>query len=88
MEFKNVFGAVGGFVNGHIFISHGKFGTALKLPKGVLDELFKEEDVKHLKYFSKGHMKKEYAILSKQILENERQLGSLVDESTRYVLSP
>ena len=32
IEFKNVFGAVGGYVDGNIFISCGKFGFALKLP--------------------------------------------------------
>ena len=31
LEFKNVFGAVGGYVNGKIFISCGKFGVALRL---------------------------------------------------------
>ncbi|MCH7484270.1 MAG: hypothetical protein IIA90_03865 [Chloroflexi bacterium] len=88
LEFKNVFGAVGGYVNGYIFISHGKFGVALKLPKEVLDELFKGKDIKHLRYFPRGHLKKEYAILSKEVLENKRQLGKLVDESIKYVLSP
>ena len=31
LEFKNVFGAVGGYLNGVIFISCGKFGIALRL---------------------------------------------------------
>ena len=87
LEFKNVFGAVGGYVNGHIFISHGKFGVALKLPKGILDELFEGKDIKQLRYFPKGHVKKEYAVLSRQLLENRRQLGKLLDESIKYVLS-
>ena len=87
LEFKNVFGAVGGYVNGKIFISYGKFGVALKLPKKVLEELFREKDVKHLKYFPNGHIKKEYAVLSKQILENKDQLKKLMDESINYVLS-
>lgn len=42
LEFKNVFGAVGAYVNGRIFISYGKFGVALKLPKEALNELFNE----------------------------------------------
>ena len=71
LEFKNVFGAVGGYVNGKIFVSYGKFGVALRLPPDTLDMLFQEKEAKHLKYFPSGHVKKEYAVLSKRILENE-----------------
>ncbi len=84
LEFKNVFGAVGGYVNGKIFISCGKFGVALKLPKNVLDELFQEKDVKHLKYFPKGHIKKDYAVLPKRILENKKEFKQLLNESLQY----
>ncbi len=86
LEFKNVFGAVGGYVNGEIFISSGKFGITLRLPSNILDALFQEKEAKHLKYFSNGHIKKEYAVLSKQILENKHQLKELIDESIKFVL--
>ena len=81
VAFKNVFGAVGGYANGRIFISCGKFGVALKLPQETLEVLFREKGVKHLKYFPKGHIKKEYAILPKRILNNKRQLKELLDAS-------
>ncbi len=87
LEFKNVFGAVGGYVNGHIFISYGKFGVALRLPPKTLVTLFQEKEVKHLKYFPNGHIKKEYAVLSERILNNENQLKKLVNKSIKYVLS-
>lgn len=86
LDFKNVFGAVGGYVNGKIFVSCGKFGVALRLPPDTLATLFQEENAKHLKYFPNGHVKKEYAVLSKQILENKKQLKRLTDESIRFVL--
>ena len=86
LELKNVFGAVGGYVNGHIFISCGKFGVALKLPRKIIEELFKERRVKRLKYFSKGHIKKEYAVLPERITKDIRQFRKLVGESVRYVL--
>lgn len=86
-EFKNVFGAVGGYVNGRIFISCGKFGVALRLPPKALDDLFREKGVKHLKYFPKGHIKKEYAVIPKTMLENKHRLKKLVDESIKYALS-
>ena len=87
LEFKNVFGAVGGYVDGKIFTSCGKFGVALRLPPDTLDVLFQDNDAKHLKYFPKGHVKKEYAVLTKQVLENRHQLKKLVDESLKYTLS-
>jgi len=86
LEFKNVFGAVGGYVNGKIFISCGKFGVALRLPPDALDNLFQKKEAKHLKYFPNGHIKKEYAVLSKQMLGNKRHLKKLVDASIRFVI--
>ena len=85
LEFKNVFGAVGAYIEGHIFASCGKFGVALRLPPETLAALFQEKEAKHLKYFLKGHIKKEYAVLSKRVLENKHQLKKLVDESIKYV---
>lgn len=86
LEFKNVFGAVGGYVNGKIFISCGKFGIALRLPPDTLDTLFQEKKAKHLKYFPNGHIKKEYAVLSKHILKNKDELKKFVDKSIKYLL--
>ncbi len=86
LEFKNVFGAVGGYVNGHIFISCGRFGVALKLPQSVLDTLFHKKEAGHLKYFPNGHIKKEYAVLSKRILEDNKRMKALIDESINYAL--
>ena len=87
LEFKNVFGAVSGYVDGRIFISCGKFGIAPRLPSEILEYLFQEKDVKHLKYFPKGHIKKEYAVLPNRILQNKNRLRKILDESVKYVLS-
>lgn len=87
LEFKNVFGAVGGYVNGRIFASGGKFGVAFRLSSDRLNALFREKKAKRLRYFPKGHVKKEYAVLPKRILKNKRQLKKLVVESIQYVLS-
>ena len=85
IEFKNVFGAVGGYVKGKIFISCGKFGIALKLPREVLDNIFKEKNIKHLKYFPKGHVKKDYVVLPNRILNNKKNFGKLLDQSIKFV---
>ena len=86
LTFKNVFGAVAGYVNGRIFISCGKFGLALRLPPEVLDELFKDRGVKHLKYFPNGHVKKEYAVLPIRMIKDERQFKKLLGISIEYSL--
>ena len=84
LEFKNCFGAVAGYVDGNIFISCGKFGIALRLPPETLDRLFQSRDVKHLKYFPKGHVKKEYAVLPRRILKNKNMFKKLIDTSVKF----
>ena len=86
LEFKNCFGAVAGYVNGNIFISCGKFGVALKLLPENLAGLFREKGVLHLKYFQKGHIKKEYAIIPKQTIDDENHFKKLLGKSINYAL--
>jgi hypothetical protein len=45
--------------------------------------VFKEDGVTHLRYFPKGHIKKEYAVLPGRLLEDDVLLTKLVDESMR-----
>ena len=87
MEFKNCFGAVAGYVNGNIFVSCGKFGLALRLPPQTLKELFKEADVSPLKYFKKGHAKKEYAVIPKRVIDDHSRFKKLVNVSIKFALS-
>ena len=87
LTYKNVFGAVGGYVNGRIFISCGKFGIAPRLPSEILENLFQEKGVKHLKYFPKGHIKKEYVVLPNRILQDKNRVRKILNESVKYVLS-
>ena len=85
LEFKNLFGAVAGYVGGRIFISCGRFGVALRLPSGLLEDLFKEPDVERLRYFPNGHVKREYAVVPQRIISNKQYLSKLIDESVNYV---
>lgn len=88
LEFKNCFGAVAGYVDGRIFSSCGKFGLALRLPEKILAELFQDKDVKKLKYFPKGHTKKEYAVLPKRMIADRGRLKELADQSIRFASPP
>lgn len=85
LRFGNCFGAVAGYANGNIFISCGRFGTALKLPSGTLKSLLAESGVRPLQYFPNGHVKKDYAVLSERILQDPVWLKKLVDQSLRFV---
>ena len=86
LEFKNVFGAVGAYVNGKIFITCGKFGVALKLPPEVLNNLFKNKGARRLKYFLQGHTKKEYAIIPLKIICDKGIFKKLLNKSIKYAL--
>lgn len=86
LEFKNCFGATAGYVNGNIFVSCGRFGVALRLPRDVLENLFKETGVSHLKYFPKGHVKKEYAVIPPRILHDQARLKALLSKSASYAV--
>lgn len=85
LEFRNVFGAVAGYINNNIFITYGDFGVGLKLPPKTLKNTFKERGVKHLKYFPNVHIKKEYAVIPKNIIENKKQFKKLLDKSIKYI---
>ncbi|MCH7909051.1 MAG: TfoX/Sxy family protein [Candidatus Hydrogenedentes bacterium] len=87
LEFKSFFGAVAAYLDGQLFASCGKFGVALKLPPRTLARMLEERGVKPLKYFPKGHVKKDYAVLPKRILADVPALKKLVDKSIAHVLS-
>ena len=87
VAFKNCFGAVAGYVDGRIFVSCGKFGVALRLSLEVLAELLKEAGVSHLRYFPKGHVKKEYAVLPRSMIDDRDRFRELLDKSVAFVLS-
>ncbi len=87
LEFKSCFGAIAGYLNGSIFISCGKFGLALKLPPKNLEKLFQEEGVKPLQYFKNGHIKKDYAVIPKYILNDKDRFRKLVSISIKFISS-
>jgi hypothetical protein len=87
ISFKSVFGARAAYVNGHIFSSCGKFGFALKLPTDVCSELFEKGLAIPLKYFDKGHVKRNYAVLNEDVQEIEDRLRTLVASSAEFALS-
>jgi TfoX/Sxy family transcriptional regulator of competence genes len=87
LKFRNCFGAVAGYVDGNIFASCGKFGLALRLPSQTLAELFGEPDESPLKYFEKGHVKKDYAVIPERIIDDRARFRKLLNKSVKFALS-
>lgn len=86
LEFKNCFGAVAGYVRGSIFISCGSFGIALKLPPDAIEQMIRVDGAKHLKYFARGHLKKDYVVLPRSVIEDKSRFRALLDTSIHFVL--
>ncbi len=84
---KPSFGAVAGYVEGKLFVSYGSFGLALKLPSEPRRELLAHGGGTPLRYFPKGHVKKEYVVIPLRILEDEQALRGWVRQSVVYVRS-
>ena len=84
LSFGSCFGAVAGYIDGNIFISRGRFGTALKLPSETVAALLKEKGVRRLKYFPTGHVKKSYAVLPRRILQDQIRMKNLIGQSIGF----
>ncbi len=85
ISYKSVFGAVGAYANGQIFMTCGKFGLALKLAEDTCAALMAEGVGKPLKYFEKGHIKRNYAVLAGNLLKDRARMGKLLRQSAAFV---
>ena len=83
LTFKNCFGAVSGYIEGNIFCSYGKFGFALKLQKTDIEALFKVGG-QPLRYFVKGHIKKDYAVTPEAIWGEKEKMKVLIKKSAKF----
>ena len=85
LEIKHFFSGAAVYVNGKICISLTPVGFALKLPKNDRNKLIHENKAKILRYFPKGPIKKEYAVLSEPMIMNLNVLSYWVNRSIAYV---
>jgi len=84
ISFKSVFGARAAYAKGQIFSSCGKFGFALKLPEEVCLQLFNEDLAVPLKYFAKGHVKRNYAVVDESKPAMKSRLRQLIIDSVEF----
>ncbi len=86
ISYKSVFGAVGAYANGQIFMSCGKFGVAVKLPDDACASLIAAGGGTPLKYFEKGHVKRNYVVLPDSTLKDRVRTRELLKQSAAYVM--
>jgi len=86
LECKHFFSGAALYANGRICISLTPVGFALKLQEELRIRLLKQRGVKHLQYFLKGPIKKDYVVLPKSILKDTRTFRRLVRNSIDYTL--
>lgn len=87
LECKHFFSGAAFYVDDKICITLTPAGFAIKLPEALRAEVLKQKGVEDLRYFPNGPVKKEYAVLSKENLNNKAELQVLVRQSIGFVLS-
>ena len=87
LEVKHFFSGAAIYANKKICITLTPVGLAIKLPEEVRNTLIKQKGAKRLRYFSKGHIKKEYIVLPKVMLNEVTFLRLLVKTSIEYMLN-
>ena len=87
LECKHFFSGAAVYANGRICMSWTPVGFAIKLPETSRNTLMNRRGAKHLRYFPKGPVKKDYVILPKSMLKEIRSIGRLAKTSVEYALS-
>ena len=87
LECKHFFSGAALYADGKICISLTPVGFALKLPEESQNILLKQKGAKHLQYFPKAPIKKDYVVLPKTMLKDMRTLRRWIRVSIEYVLT-
>ena len=85
LEIKHFFSGAAVYVNSSICITLTPVGLAVKLPEKLRNKLIKQKDAKPLRYFPKGPIKKDYAVLPESILTDIKNLRLWSKTSIEYV---
>ena len=87
LEIKHFFSGAAGYAAGRICITFTPVGLALKLPEALRTELLQEKDTKHLRYFPKAPVKKDYVVLPQRMIDDRDTLRFWLEKSVAYVLT-
>ena len=83
IECKHFFGGAAAYANGRIFMTLTSVGLALKLPTESRESLI-AEGASPLRYFPKGPVKKEYALVQDRIATDPKLLAPWVVKSILF----
>ncbi len=81
---KHFFGGAAAYIDGHIFMTLTTVGLALKIPQNDRATLF-EQGAKPLRYFPKAPVKKDYAVLPSQLVNDQDVLSGWISRSIEFV---
>lgn len=84
LECKHFFSGAACYTDGKIFASLTPIGFALKLPEKTRSKLIRQGD-KALRYFPKAPVKKDYVVLTKEMVKNLKTFKNLLKISMKYV---
>jgi TfoX/Sxy family transcriptional regulator of competence genes len=88
LECKHFFSGAALYANGKICVSLTPVGFAIKLPEESRTSLLKQRGTKPLRYFPKGPIKKDYVVLTREMLSDIKTLRRWVKISIEHVLLP
>lgn len=88
LEFEHFFSGAAVYANGKICATLSPAGFALKLSKPDIDSLLESKENKRLRYFPKSPIKKDYVVISDNIINNAESLSSLIRISIEFVSEP
>ena len=87
LECKHFFSGAAVYANGRICMSWTPVGFAVKLPETSRSALINQHGARHLRYFPKGPIKKDYVVLPKSMLKDMKTLRRWVKVSIEYAAS-
>ena len=85
LECKHFFSGASLYSNGKICATLTPKGFAIKLPENIRKKLLKDGKAKKLRYFPKAPIKKDYAILSKELTDDLKILRYYIKMSINFM---
>lgn len=86
LETKHFFSGAALYANGNICASLGPIGFAVKLPEDIRQSLISDGNADEFRFFENGPIKREYAVLSDAIIQDEQALRKLIEISAQYAV--
>ena len=85
LEFKHFFSGAAVYADGKICMTLTPVGFAIKLSKPDIDSLLESKGNKRLRYSPNAPVKKDYVVLSDNILADTKSFAGLIRTSIEFV---